>query len=489
MWPEGAYDIMKTTKRPMTAGTIFKNSMNALMKILASKEPFYVRCIKPNEIKSPVAVNDDRVIHQISYLGLLENVRVRRAGFAFRQAYPKFLQRYKMINLQTWPNFRGSDRDGVRVLLEALGLEKDATYGKTKVFIQSPETIFRLEGIREQKIPGVVILLQKNLRGVLARRRVAKIKAALKIGLYYRHYVLRTYVNTLYQQFRNVKRMPDLGMSIPWPEPPRILKHVSPMLYKAYIRWRAFKILSKYPRNLWPEMHLKITALEALKGKREHWGIQRSWKGDYMNITTENLATDLYRGALKKAAASRVTFSCKVMKFNRHGKVNERVLVITQDQIIKMDPSKKFKVMMSASLKDVTQISLSPDTGNQLVVIHMKPPSNDLILSLQSPDEDDLVGELVGCTISRYNRLAAGNQTINVTSSNILKVKSGKKVQSITINARQVGGFSPDTTLNDTSTNLSTTNNNNNHSSNGQFIVSKGGGIVYTAFAGLDKNS
>jgi myosin-1 len=70
MWPEGAHDITKTTKRPLTAGTIFKNSMNQLMKILASKEPFYVRCIKPNETKSPVAINTERVIHQIRYVML-----------------------------------------------------------------------------------------------------------------------------------------------------------------------------------------------------------------------------------------------------------------------------------------------------------------------------------------------------------------------------------------------------------------------------------
>ena len=41
MWPEGSHDITKTTKRPLTAGTIFKNSMNELMKLLAMKEPFY----------------------------------------------------------------------------------------------------------------------------------------------------------------------------------------------------------------------------------------------------------------------------------------------------------------------------------------------------------------------------------------------------------------------------------------------------------------
>jgi myosin-1 len=41
--------------------------MNALMKTLASKEPFYVRCIKPNEMKSAVELNEQRVIHQIRF--------------------------------------------------------------------------------------------------------------------------------------------------------------------------------------------------------------------------------------------------------------------------------------------------------------------------------------------------------------------------------------------------------------------------------------
>ncbi len=87
MWPEGAHDIHRTTKRPQTAGTLFKNSMHSLVRILTLKEPHYVRCIKPNETKSPRDFNEERVVHQISYLGLLENVRVRRAGFAFRQDY------------------------------------------------------------------------------------------------------------------------------------------------------------------------------------------------------------------------------------------------------------------------------------------------------------------------------------------------------------------------------------------------------------------
>ena len=63
-----------------------------------------------------------------SYLGLLENVRVRRAGFAFRQDYTRFLQRYKMIADQTWPNFRGSEIDGVKVILQTQNVDKDVRY-------------------------------------------------------------------------------------------------------------------------------------------------------------------------------------------------------------------------------------------------------------------------------------------------------------------------------------------------------------------------
>ena len=57
--------VLQTTKRPLTAGTLFKNSMLALMKTLHSKEPFYVWCIKPNEAKSPVLFDRKRVEHQV----------------------------------------------------------------------------------------------------------------------------------------------------------------------------------------------------------------------------------------------------------------------------------------------------------------------------------------------------------------------------------------------------------------------------------------
>ncbi|XP_064146324.1 unconventional myosin-Ig isoform X4 [Loxodonta africana] len=93
MWPDGQQDITEVTKRPLTAGTLFKSSMVALVENLASKEPYYVRCIKPNEEKVAGRLDEGHCRHQVAYLGLLENVRVRRAGFASRQPYPRFLLR------------------------------------------------------------------------------------------------------------------------------------------------------------------------------------------------------------------------------------------------------------------------------------------------------------------------------------------------------------------------------------------------------------
>jgi myosin-1 len=65
------------------------------------------------------------VDHQVKYLGLMENLRVRRAGFAYRRPYETFLQRYKSLCPQTWPNYQGSPEKGVEILMKHLGYNDD----------------------------------------------------------------------------------------------------------------------------------------------------------------------------------------------------------------------------------------------------------------------------------------------------------------------------------------------------------------------------
>ena len=43
---------------------------------------------------------------------------------------------------ETWPNYRGSDKEGVRTLIEYMDFSDDVKYGKTKIFIRkSPDRI------------------------------------------------------------------------------------------------------------------------------------------------------------------------------------------------------------------------------------------------------------------------------------------------------------------------------------------------------------
>ncbi|GAB0197084.1 unconventional myosin-Ih [Grus japonensis] len=112
-------------RRPETVATQFKNSLTSLIEILMSKEPSYVRCIKPNENKEPGKFDDYLIRHQVKYLGLMEHLRVRRAGFAYRRKYELFLQRYKSLCPATWPHWHGPAAEGVERLIKHIGYKPE----------------------------------------------------------------------------------------------------------------------------------------------------------------------------------------------------------------------------------------------------------------------------------------------------------------------------------------------------------------------------
>ena len=66
-----------------------------------------------------------------------------------------------MICPSTWPNYNGGDKEGISVLLKHVGLSGDVEYGKSKIFIRTPQSITLLEEKRSQRIPEIVLLLQR----------------------------------------------------------------------------------------------------------------------------------------------------------------------------------------------------------------------------------------------------------------------------------------------------------------------------------------
>ncbi|XP_050975232.1 unconventional myosin-Ib isoform X3 [Labeo rohita] len=189
LFPEGN-PAKVNLKRPPTAGFQFRASVGTLMKNLLTKNPNYIRCIKPNDKKAAHIFTDSLVCHQVRYLGLMENVRVRRAGYAFRQAYEPCLERYKMLCKQTWPHWKGPAREGVEVLLKSLQVSaEEFAYGRSKIFIRNPRTLFFLEEKRRQCLEDLATLIQKIYRGWKCRTHFLLMKKSqVVVAAWYRRF-------------------------------------------------------------------------------------------------------------------------------------------------------------------------------------------------------------------------------------------------------------------------------------------------------------
>ncbi|XP_053296638.1 unconventional myosin-Ib isoform X2 [Pleuronectes platessa] len=189
LFPEGN-PAKVNLKRPPTAGFQFKASVGTLMRNLQTKNPNYIRCIKPNDKKASHIFTDSLVRHQVRYLGLMENVRVRRAGYAFRQPYEPCLERYKMLCKRTWPHWQGPAREGVEVMMSALPVPaEEFSYGRSKIFIRNPRTLFFLEERRRQCLQDLATLIQKIYRGWKCRSHFLLLKKSqIVVSAWYRRY-------------------------------------------------------------------------------------------------------------------------------------------------------------------------------------------------------------------------------------------------------------------------------------------------------------
>nr|XP_032655503.1 unconventional myosin-Ig [Chelonoidis abingdonii] len=376
MWPEGEVSITEVTKRPLTAATLFKNSMVALVENLASKEPYYVRCIKPNDQKSPLLFDAERCRHQVEYLGLLENVRVRRAGFAYRQPYDRFLLRSRDTGT-------GGGRALPVIREEPDGAELSA--GKIRRRGRSA----------------------KAWRGALARRRCRYLRAIYTIMGHYKRHKVKTYLLELVRRFQGVRSMADYGKGVEWPDPPAVLAQFQENSKLLFRRWRARQIVKNIPPSDMGQIQAKVAAMEVLQGLRKDWGCQRNWGRDYLSSVVENpvMAAQFARRvqALRdKVHFSSVLFSCHVRKINRFNKSRDRAILVTDQHLYKLEPRKQYKVMRTLPLSMVTGVSVT-SCQDQLVVFHTR-NHDDLVICFHKmqPEEDNRVGELVGVLVDHF---------------------------------------------------------------------------------------
>uniref|UniRef100_A0A8C6DWI7 Myosin heavy chain 8 n=1 Tax=Moschus moschiferus TaxID=68415 RepID=A0A8C6DWI7_MOSMO len=178
-----------------TVSALFRENLNKLMTNLRSTHPHFVRCIIPNETKTPGAMEHELVLHQLRCNGVLEGIRICRKGFPSRILYGDFKQRYKVLNASAIPDGQFIDsKKASEKLLASIDIDHTQyKFGHTKVFFKAG-LLGLLEEMRDEKLAQIITRTQAVCRGFLMRVEYQKMLQRRE-ALFCIQYNVRAFMN------------------------------------------------------------------------------------------------------------------------------------------------------------------------------------------------------------------------------------------------------------------------------------------------------
>ncbi|CRG95016.1 myosin C, putative, partial [Plasmodium gallinaceum] len=84
-------------RRFVTVSSEFREQLNLLMKRIRETEPHFIRCIKPNSQNLPDMFDRISVNEQLKYGGVLQAIKVSRAGYPVRLSHADCVNDYKIL--------------------------------------------------------------------------------------------------------------------------------------------------------------------------------------------------------------------------------------------------------------------------------------------------------------------------------------------------------------------------------------------------------
>ncbi|MBN3325575.1 MYO7A protein, partial [Atractosteus spatula] len=177
--PKNSLKATDARKQVPTLSGQFRQSLDSLMKTLTACQPFFIRCIKPNDYKKPMLFDRDLCMRQLRYSGMMETIRIRKSGYPIRYTFDEFLERYHVL-LKTSvcdPKKETPEACCSSICESVISAEGDWKIGKTKIFLKDyHDTMLELE--RDRALHEKATLIQRVLRGYKYRKRFVKQKKA-----------------------------------------------------------------------------------------------------------------------------------------------------------------------------------------------------------------------------------------------------------------------------------------------------------------------
>ncbi|KAJ1718212.1 Myosin type-2 heavy chain 1, partial [Coemansia biformis] len=173
------------------------------MATLAETEMHYIRCIKPNETKEAWAFQPQMVLSQLRSCGVIETIRISKAGYPSRVPIRTFNDRYAVLLGQSTPpspaisqpptptalsaaaaqgsgSVTQADHELCRRILDAcLPDETQYQVGLTKVFFRAGQWAI-MEKKRSFLFESSAVVMQRYARGSLIRRSIRQMADAAR---------------------------------------------------------------------------------------------------------------------------------------------------------------------------------------------------------------------------------------------------------------------------------------------------------------------
>merc|ERR1719272_173600 len=93
----GQLDNAPRGRQNVTVSMMFREQLDRLVEDLNKTNPRFVRCIKPNANKQPQEFDSADVLRQLRCAGILEAIRIRRAGYGVRRPFKDFFERFRLL--------------------------------------------------------------------------------------------------------------------------------------------------------------------------------------------------------------------------------------------------------------------------------------------------------------------------------------------------------------------------------------------------------
>lgn len=155
----------------MTVGRKFRDQMANLMLELKATAPWFVRCVKPNNLRFPQGWNADLILNQLIYLGVMETVRIRRSGFPVRRLFGEFHQKYQILTRHLPKDKRANmdEKQLCEVILRLIPRE-NWQLGHKKVFLRDSQ-LRNLDNEMRKIMSDAALKIQSQVRGRSQRRK------------------------------------------------------------------------------------------------------------------------------------------------------------------------------------------------------------------------------------------------------------------------------------------------------------------------------